>query len=587
MVAGTRQKTVGSNSYANDPLAAFGKAFVEAAQNILQTENYEIFTEPARALRSNAVKESLREFFVNDYIDPNASAYMTPEQIDEAMVAANEQFENDVEAIEENAWMSEYMPMVGMSLPIHKLILMNNVFAQGGGIQKVTAVQPSFTVSLERRILVTKDGREIDMFLEQADITDAIDEAAPTVTVEMELPADEDKYDILGTYLGGVAGVDEISTMTHISGIFVKNVYIPAGKRLPDADGWYNANVGEIADESTAGLYDVWFHVNGNFTPTYGGPNRLERALTKPVTIKYQKDADGTIEVLTDTLFGSFNNNKIAIKALKGVIEKIRLETKLNTSNANLDMASMKWKVDSDFVEIPEATPVNTTISPEEVKDYAAMYDKNQVTKIISLTKTALSEYKDMKIKRQLDESYARMDERVSFFDTFDFAPPEGYALDYVTWRMSTFMEMFDDYVTKMLQVLNDQNMTVTIYGDPRIVRRMTPTEHTYVAPSNIGPVTLDYTQTIVDTKDHRVYNFVGSDKLRNTNELMVILNPRNTERICYRLYDYQLYISNEIRNAANPALPAIHAFERWKLYEMMPIQGRIQILNPSGKRSA
>ena len=66
----------------------------------------------------------------------------------------------------------------------------------------------------------------------------------------------------------------------------------------------------------------------------------------------------------------------------------------------------------------------------------------------------------------------------------------------------------------------------------------------------------------------------------------MVILNPRNTERICYRLYDYQLYISNEIRNAANPALPAIHAFERWKLYEMMPVQGRIQILNPSGKAS-
>ena len=580
MIAGTRQKTVGSNSYANDPLAAFGKAFTEAAQNILTTENYDIFTEPARALRTNAVKESLREFFVNDYLDPGADKYMTAEQIDEAMNDANEQFENDVEAIEENAWMSEYMPMVGMSLPIHKLILMNNVFSQGGGIQKVTAVQPAFTVSLERRILVTKDGREIDMFTEQSQITDAIDEAAPVKVVEMELPADEDKYDILGDVLGGTVG-DEISSYTKITGVYVENVYIPAGKRLPDEDGWYNANTGAIAE--TGGLHNVWFHVEAGFTPTYGGPNRLERALTKPVTIRYQKDADGTIETLTDTLFGSFNNNKIALTALKGNVTKVRLETKLNTSNANLDMASFKWKVDSDYVEIPEATPVNTTISPEEVKDYAAMYDKNQVTKIISLTKTALSEYKDMKIKRQLDASYARMDERVSFFDTFDFAPPEGYALDYVTHRYAVFMDFFDDYVTKMLYVLNDSNMTVTIYGDPRIVRRITPTEHTYVAPANIGPVTLDYTQTIVDTKDHRVYNFVGSDKLRDTNELMVILNPRNTERICYRLYDYQLYISNEIRNAANPALPAIHAFERWKLYEMMPVQGRIQILNPRG----
>ena len=176
------------------------------------------------------------------------------------------------------------------------------------------------------------------------------------------------------------------------------------------------------------------------------------------------------------------------------------------------------------------------------------------------------------------------MDERTSFYDTFDFAVPEGYALDYVTHRQATFMDFFDDYVTKMLQVLNDQNMTVTIYGDPRVVRRITPAEYTYQAPANIGPVKLDYTQTIVNTKDNRVYNFVGSDKMRNTNELMVILNPRNTERICYRIYDYQLYISNEIRNSNNPALPAIHSFERWKMVEYQPVQGRIQILNPSGK---
>ena len=75
----------------------------------------------------------------------------------------------------------------------------------------------------------------------------------------------------------------------------------------------------------------------------------------------------------------------------------------------------------------------------------------------------------------------------------------------------------------------------------------------------------------------------LGSDKLRDTNELMIILNPRNSERICYRIYDYQLYISNEIRNIANPALPAIHAFERWKIIGYQPVQGRINIVNPSG----
>ena len=65
----------------------------------------------------------------------------------------------------------------------------------------------------------------------------------------------------------------------------------------------------------------------------------------------------------------------------------------------------------------------------------------------------------------------------------------------------------------------------------------------------------------------------------------MIILNPKNTERIIYRLYDYQMYMSNEIRNSANPALPAIHAFERFLLTDLFPIQGRVDILHPSGMK--
>ena len=72
---------------------------------------------------------------------------------------------------------------------------------------------------------------------------------------------------------------------------------------------------------------------------------------------------------------------------------------------------------------------------------------------------------------------------------------------------------------------------------------------------------------------------------MRNTNELIILINPHNSERIIYRIYDYQLYVSNEIRNIANPALPAIHAFERWKFVEYQPVQGRVKILNESGLR--
>ena len=559
MIAGTRQKTVGNSSYRNDPLYAYGKAFTEAATNILTQESYDIFSEPTRALRKNNVKQALKEFFCNQFLDEN-NTEKTPEQIEDELEEVKEQFENDVEGIQENAYASEYMPMVGMSLPIHKLILMNNVFSQGNIIQKVTAVQPTFTISMERRILVTPDGKEIDMFLEQNKIAETTD--------------------IIGE-LGGTTK-DELSTTTAITGIYVENVYFAEGDHLP-VNGVFN-NKGPIATAEDAGAKNVWFPVRFEFTPSYGGPNRLERVLSKPISIKYKSDAEGTIAEIKDTIFGAMNNNKLTITAAYGKIKKVRVSAKLNTSNAMLDTCSVTWKVDSDYVEIPEATPINTTVSPEEVKDVAAMYDQNQVTKIMSITKSVLSEYKDMKIKRFLEDSYERMDERTSFHDTFDFARPEGYALDWVTHRNATFMDFLDDFVTRMLQVLNDENMTVSIYGDPRIVRKITPSEYSYTAPASIGPVTLDYTQTIVNTKDHRVYNFVGSDKYRDTNTLMIILNPRNSERICYRLYDYQLYISNEIRNSANPSLPAIHAFERYLVKEYQPVSGRIDILHPSGR---
>lgn len=580
MVAGTRQKTIGNSSYHNDPLYEYGKAFTEAANNILLTEDQDIFGDPIRAMRSTAVKESLKEFFCKDFVN-EADITKNPDQIDEEIEDIKEQFESDYLAIQENCYMSEYMPIVGMSLPVHKLILMNNVFSQGGGIQKVTALQPSFTITMERRILVKPDGTEIDMFLQQNEIADAIDSTAPTVQFEVDLPEVETR-DFVGELGGSIT--DELSTETRITGVYCENVYIAEGDYLPDDDGWFTTK-GEVATAETAGLKNVWFHVDLTFAPTYGGPNRLERALSKPITIRHKTNAEGDVTTITDTIFGAMHNNKITITSVKGNIKKVRIGAKLDTSNAMLDECSVKWKRDTDYVEIPEATPVNTTISPEEVKDVAAMYDASQVTKIMSMTKTVLSEYKDAKIKKQLDNSYARMDERTSFLGEFDFAPPEGYALDWVTYRSATFMDYFDDYVTQMLQVLNDTNMTVTIYGDPRVVRKITPTNYTYEAPGNIGPVILDYTKTIVDTKDNRVYNFVGSDKMRNTNELMIILNPRNSERICYRIYDYQMYISNEVRNSANSALPAIHAFERWKLVEYQPVQGRINILNPSGMR--
>lgn len=310
--------------------------------------------------------------------------------------------------------------------------------------------------------------------------------------------------------------------------------------------------------------------------------NHFDRTVTQPLQIT-KKTSATEVETIKAVITGSMNKDRFNIADLNGAIEEIRLSAKLDSSNAMLETVRTTWKVDTDLVEIPTATPINITFSPEEVKDLAALYNVNQLTKQMELIKTTLGEYKDMTIKRKVDEVYNRLDERTSFAEEFDFAPRSDYALSHVEWRHATFMDFLDDLVTRMLYVLNDSNVTVSIIGDPQIVRKITPKEYSYVAPSNIGPVELDYTQTVVNMSDKRVYNFIGSDKLRYTNELMIILNPKNSERIMLRIYDYQLYVSNEIRNIANPSLPAIHAFERYIVKDYQPVLAKVKILNPSG----
>ena len=157
------------------------------------------------------------------------------DDIEDLKEMADAQFDNDIQAMNEHAAPAEYNPIVGMALPIHKLILMNNVFDKGG-IQKVTAVQAKFPISLERRILVKPDGTEIDMFLEQNKMTAAINSTNPTEIVELTLPVTETK-DIITDVFGGTS-LDNLDITTRIYAIQITGVEIEIGDIVPNSDGY-------------------------------------------------------------------------------------------------------------------------------------------------------------------------------------------------------------------------------------------------------------------------------------------------------------------------------------------------------------
>ena len=563
-----------SDNYKSDPMHSYVESFVQLAEGILNESATDIYAEPSRAFMMKGANEALKQFFVENSYDP---AGMTPDEIEDHIATMEQQYDNDRRGILEHVTGSYMNPMIGISIPMHKFILMNMVFDKGS-IPKFVARSPKFTISMEYRILVDTEGNELDFFYDQNLMTDAIEKTA--AETEFELPAlpFTDDNEIVHTYLGGLAGADHLSIATRVSAFKITDQYFEIGDILPDPETGYIEPDGEVA--TSAGVREVWVRCNYPFTPVYG---EVERGLMANVSYEYKVN-DGGVKVkkITDLISGTMHNDRLNVQVLKGNIKGIRVTSRLDTSNARLTTCSVRWKEKTDIVEIEPAIPIDVTISPEETKDIAALYNVNQVTKLMSMIKTVLGNYKDDLIRRKLDYSYKTMDTRSKTYSEFDYAPREGYHGDHVEWRQKTFFDFFDTQMTKLYQVLNDPNMTVSVFGDPDLVRKITPVSYSYQTPSAIGPVQLDFTKTVV-TSDNRVYNFIGSDKLRGSTEFIVILCPKGTDRIIYRIYDYQMYISNEIRNADNPALPNIHAFERWKFVEYQPVQGRINILHPTG----
>lgn len=564
--------------WSSDPMASYTQSFINLGKNVLSESSMDIFEEPQKILRRPATREALKEFFCENFMDENLDdpfVAMTGYP-DDQRAMMEQQFENDATALLEHSISADYNPVVGMTFPVHKNILMNMVFDKGA-IQKVVAESPSITLTMERRLLIDSKGNEIDMFLDQNKMTPAIDASNPVHEIELTLP-ETGATDVL--QLCGGTKLDALSIKTHISHVLIDSMWVNEGEPLPDANNVLTNN-GVRATAAEAGAKtNVWVPVNLEFKPGYN--NEYDRTLTAKIDVNIRTSATA-IGHISDQISGTMHKNKITVSSLTGTIKKVKLAAELDTSNAMLDTVSVKWDASTSLIEIPNAIPINVTVSPEEVKDLAALYQVNQLTKIMSMMKTAMANYKDDKILEFLNKSYETLSDRERFYDEFSFAPQGNYALDPVTWRYTMFMDVLSSEVTRMLQVLNDPNMVVTVFGDPDLIRKISPITYTYETPSSIGPVELDYKRTVVSAGDKRIYQFIGSDKLRYSDKLIVILTPRNSDRMTYRIFDYQMYVSNEIRNSQNPALPAIHGFERWTIQQYQPTQGRFKILNRSG----
>lgn len=559
---------LGTKNITKDPMYPLAKAFTEVAQSILNESGVDLYSGPATAMNMPASREAIKEFYINE-----SAPEMDLDDIADRESHIQEMealFENNRDAILENAVAGTYSPVVGMTFPLHKNLLMNTVFDKA--MPKTVTQSPIWTMTMETRILQTPDGEEIDIWKEQNRIYDAMESTAPFRQVAIKVPEFE-SVDILKDVFKATARHDALGIDTHIDAVAVET-WVEAGGVKLDPDTF------EESEVTTAEKALTWIPVNLKFSPAYG---EYDRTLTQKLVLPISEDGTETTEVST-VISAYMKENKFGIFAGNDVVKAVRMAAKIDTSSAMVKTCQVRWKATTTSEEMPNANPINVTLSPEEVKDVAALYNVNQATKVMSLIQTVLGNYRDDKIHTFLDNSFTRLPDEARVSTAFDFAPRQSFYATHIDWRERTFMDYLDTVATSMIQVLNDPNMTISVIGRADLIRKITPTTSytTTQTPSNVGPITLDYVKTVV-TSENRVYQFISSDKLRGNDNLIILLKPRNTNRILYQVVDYQFYMSNEIRNAENYALPGIHAFDRFKVQEYQPVQGRVKILNPTG----
>lgn len=567
------RKNPNMGNFAKDPMYQYAAAFCDTQKRIFSEASVDYSMEPARATSFSSSVDALKEFYVENSIIGDKKS-MSQEEYQDQVDMMNEAFTNDLQAVRENAvaGMNSYNPLIGLSLPMHKYLMMNCVFAQA--VPRFVAKAPSWTETMETRYLVTPEGKKIDIANQQNQIFGAWKDTNKPVDVAIALP-ELQTTDILDAYFHVSKLSHNLSVATHISAVAVEE-YVAK-------DAPIITITGGVVTEGTAieaGKALVWKPWKAEFTPGYGEYNRN---IVQPVDIMLADDDAGTQVAFHDTIFASQKDNMFEINS-GGKIKAVKMTARYDASSRALKTCRVEWSERTTFVQIPENDGITVPVTPEEVKDIGALYGINQVTKYMSMIKDVLENVKDDDIKENLDESFARLDDDHKAAKTIDFAPPTNYMHSYLQWLQETFMNQLDQFVTGLLTVLRDPNMQICVIGRPAIIRTITPVEYTYTTPSSVGPVELDFNKTVV-TSDKRVYNFISSDKLWGNDNLMVLLIPKNTNRIVYRLYDYQMYISNEIRDAEQPQLPALTAFQRYKFFEYQPVAGRLMVANPSGLR--
>ncbi len=148
---------VGVRGYETDPMFALASEYVNATRAIKEETNCDFVNNPSDALTNEFALDELKRGFVENSYDVKDPRFEDEGFRQSHLENMEQLFNNDrVGMLQEatNTSLTGYNPVIGMTLPMHKNILMNAIFDQV--MPKDVASSPKFPITMETRTLIPR-----------------------------------------------------------------------------------------------------------------------------------------------------------------------------------------------------------------------------------------------------------------------------------------------------------------------------------------------------------------------------------------------------------------------------------------------
>lgn len=550
---------------------ALAESFINIDESLNANFNVSIAKDGVRVFQDPAVKAFVKQMFVEDAYDP-LNFDGDENAINEHIEFLEKKFDNNIIAMfdtfaesagtNNSLGLTNLNAIIGLSLPISKDILMNNMFVNTlpSMVAESKVINKQFEI---RRLIDPTSGKAIDLYRQQNEIFDLLYKSNPFKTYNIRPGQSIDIVKALS--LGQNENIDNVKVHK-----VTVSIDLEEGDVLPD---------GSVVDSKKT--EDVVINLGGL---------QLNQSYTDP-TLHYEIP-------FNNRTVGAFvltrRYNTLSLFALNDKIKSVDVILVKDNSSLSTTPPRVEWEIKNEQISIDNQVYVATTYTPQTVYDHKTLHNVDLLGTIVETTRTVLEDYKDAYLIESLNSDYERIHPSQKVNMEVDFAARDGYHDSIQSWIDDIFPFSLNDMIDDLFRIINDPNAEVLIYGKPSLISKVMPKNEngriSNFRSSNGSNQNIEFAKSTYSMQNRKV-SYISSQKLQtkkngaDNNEFMVILNPTN-ERTMYKLVEYQTYLGGEIKPAASAHLPTITAFDRFELIKFEGIQGRIRVLNQKGLRS-